>query len=252
MINKISVVIPIFNEQDNISNLIKEINTVLQKKITYEIVVVDDGSDDNTQEVLKKISKKRKNILIVTHKKNYGQSVGLKTGVLNAKYDFIATLDGDGQNDPKDILKLLRSFNEKVDFMMVIGNRVKRIDSISKKIASRLAFKIRKLILKDNTPDTGCALKIFRKKDFLLLPFFNHIHRFLPFLYKMFHGEVISIAVNHRERNSGMSKYSNYERFLVGINDIFGVVWLRKRSVWPIIIDKNKNIKRIRRVKYGN
>ena len=176
MINKISVVIPIFNEQDNISNLIKEINTVLQKKITYEIVVVDDGSDDNTQEVLKKISKKRKNILIVTHKKNYGQSVGLKTGVLNAKYDFIATLDGDGQNDPKDILKLLRSFNEKVDFMMVIGNRVKRIDSISKKIASRLAFKIRKLILKDNTPDTGCALKIFRKKDFMPLQLLLTLH----------------------------------------------------------------------------
>ena len=148
------------------------------------------------------------------------------------------TLDGDGQNDPRDILKLIKPFDSKVSFMMVIGNRVNRIDSTAKKVASRLAFQIRKLLLKDITPDTGCAIKLFRKKDFLQLPFFNHIHRFLPFLFNTFGGKIISIPVNHRARISGISKYSNFQRFLVGINDLYGVIWLRKRSIWPILKKK--------------
>ena len=252
VINKISVVIPVFNEQGNIGKLINEIESVLKNKIVYEIVVVNDGSYDQTYDILKKICKNKKNILVITHKKNYGQSVGLYSGILHARHDFIVTLDGDGQNDPKDIIKLIKKYDENIDFMMVIGNRVNRIDSNSRKIASRLAFKIRKILLKDNTPDTGCALKLFRKKDFLQLPFFNHMHRFLPFLYKAFKGNVISITVNHRTRASGISKYSNFQRFLVGIYDILGVLWIRKRSVWPINIEKINNIKKIRRFKNGN
>ncbi len=252
MIKKVSIVIPIFNEQGNIYNLIAEINAFLYGKILYEIVIVDDGSNDKTQKVLKKINKEQKNSLIITHKKNYGQSIGLKTGIVSAKHEYIVTLDGDGQNDPKDILKLINFFDIKVPHMMVIGNRVNRSDSISRKLASRLAFKIRKFLLKDNTPDTGCALKVFRKVDFLQLPFFNHIHRFLPFLFKTFKGKVISVRVNHRPRKNGISKYSNFQRFLVGINDIIGVVWLRKRSIWPIDIEKNNNLKKVRRIKNGN
>ena len=252
MIKKISIVIPVFNEQHNIIKLIKEIEHALSRKIIYEIIVVDDGSNDETQKVLQEFSHKQKNTFIVTHKKNYGQSIGLKTGILNAKNEYIVTLDGDGQNDPKDIMKLIEFFDIEEDYMMVVGNRVNRVDSNARKVASRLAFKIRRILLKDNTPDTGCALKIFRKRDFLQLPFFNHIHRFLPFLFKTFKGKVISIPVNHRSRNSGISKYSNLQRFLVGINDILGVVWLRKRSVWPIDIYKNKNLKKIRRIKNGN
>ena len=244
MINKISIIIPIYNEENNITNLIEEIRVSLKNKVNYEIVVVNDGSDDNTFQVLKELKKNRKNILVINHKKNYGQSIGLKTGINHAKHEYIVTLDGDGQNDPKDILKLIKHFDKKRDFMMVIGNRVNRIDSNARKIASRLAFQIRKLLLNDNTPDTGCALKLFRKKDFLQLPFFNHIHRFLPFLFNSFKGKIISIPVNHRSRGSGISKYSNFQRFLVGINDLYGVIWIRKRSVWPVLIKTSKDLKK--------
>ena len=243
MIRDISIVIPIYNEQDNIIQLINEVRAALEKKINYEIIVVDDGSDDNTYEVINKIKKINKNITIISHKKNYGQSISLRTGIIEANNEYIVTLDGDGQNDPRDILKLIKSFDTKVSFMMVIGNRVNRIDSIAKKAASRLAFQIRRLLLKDTTPDTGCAIKVFRKKDFLQLPFFNHIHRFLPFLFNTFGGKIISIPVNHRSRNSGISKYSNFQRFLVGINDLYGVIWLRKRSVWPILKKRDKHLK---------
>ena len=243
MISDISVVIPIYNEQDNIIQLIKEVRAALEKKINYEIIIVDDGSDDNTYEAVNKIKKNNKNITIISHKKNYGQSIGLRTGIIEANSEYIVTLDGDGQNDPRDILKLIKSFDTKVSFMMVIGNRVNRIDSIAKKLASRLAFQIRKLLLKDTTPDTGCAIKVFRKRDFLQLPFFNHIHRFLPFLFNTFGGKIISVPVNHRSRSSGISKYSNFQRFLVGINDLYGVIWLRKRSVWPILKIRDKHLK---------
>jgi dolichol-phosphate mannosyltransferase len=252
MINNISVVIPVLNEERNIINLITEIKKNLEKKIKYEIIIVDDGSSDNTHNVLLKYLKKNKKVLVFKHKKNYGQSVSLRTGIMQTSSNYIVTLDGDGQNDPRDILKLLKNFETDKEFMMVIGNRVKRIDNFARRLASRSAFKIRKFILKDETPDTGCAIKVFKKEDFLKLPFFNHIHRFLPFLFNSFKGKVISIQVNHRARINGYSKYSNFQRFLVGISDIFGVIWLRKRSKWPINYEKVNNIKLIKRGKNGN
>lgn len=252
MINNISIVIPVLNEERNIINLITEIKKNLEKKIKYEIIIVDDGSSDNTHNVLLKYLKKNKKVLVYKHKKNYGQSVSLRTGIMQTSSNYIVTLDGDGQNDPRDILKLLKNFETDKEFMMVIGNRVKRIDNFARRLASRTAFKIRKFILKDETPDTGCAIKVFKKEDFLKLPFFNHIHRFLPFLFNSFKGKVISIQVNHRARINGYSKYSNFQRFLVGISDIFGVIWLRKRSKWPINYEKINNIKLIKRGKNGN
>lgn len=252
MINNISIVIPVLNEERNIINLITEIKKNLEKKIKYEIIIVDDGSSDNTHNVLLKYLKKNKKVLVFKHKKNYGQSVSLRTGIMQTSSNYIVTLDGDGQNDPRDILKLLKNFETDKEFMMVIGNRVKRIDNFARRLASRTAFKIRKFILKDETPDTGCAIKVFKKEDFLKLPFFNHIHRFLPFLFNSFKGKVISIQVNHRARINGYSKYSNFQRFLVGISDIFGVIWLRKRSKWPIKYEKVNNIKLIKRGKNGN
>ncbi len=252
MKNNISIVIPVLNEESNIINLITEIQIAIEGKIEYELVIVDDGSTDNTYNALLNYIKSNKQILVLKHKKNYGQSISLRTGIMQASSDYIVTLDGDGQNDPKDILKLVKIFNKDKEFMMVIGNRVKRIDNIARRVASRAAFKIRKIILKDKTPDTGCAIKVFKRKDFLNLPFFNHIHRFLPFLFNSFGGEVISIEVNHRPRISGYSKYSNFQRFLVGINDILGVIWLRKRSKWPIDYKKANNIKSIKRGKDGN
>ena len=252
MINNISIVIPVLNEERNIVNLIKEIKKNLEKKIKYEIIIVDDGSSDNTHNVLLKYLKKNNKVLVFKHKKNYGQSVSLRTGIMQTSSNYIVTLDGDGQNDPRDILKLLKNFETDKEFMMVIGNRVKRIDNFARRLASRAAFKIRKFILKDETPDTGCAIKVFKKEDFLKLPFFNHIHRFLPFLFNSFKGKVISIQVNHRARINGYSKYSNFQRFLVGISDIFGVIWLRKRSKWPINYEKANDIKLIKRGKNGN
>ena len=249
---EISIVIPVLNEERNIINLITEIKKNLEKKIKYEIIIVDDGSSDNTHNVLLKYLKKNKKVLVFKHKKNYGQSVSLRTGIMQTSSNYIVTLDGDGQNDPRDILKLLKNFDTDKEFMMVIGNRVKRIDNFARRLASRSAFKIRKFILKDETPDTGCAIKVFKKEDFLKLPFFNHIHRFLPFLFNSFKGKVISIQVNHRARINGYSKYSNFQRFLVGISDIFGVIWLRKRSKWPINYEKVNNIKLIKRGKNGN
>ena len=247
MISNISIVIPVLNEERNIINLITEIKKNLEKKIKYEIIIVDDGSSDNTHNVLLKYLKKNKKVLVFKHKKNYGQSVSLRTGIMQTSSNYIVTLDGDGQNDPRDILKLLKIFETDKEFMMVIGNRVKRIDNFARRLASRSAFKIRKFILKDETPDTGCAIKVFKKEDFLKLPFFNHIHRFLPFLFNSFKGKVISIQVNHRARINGYSKYSNFQRFLVGISDIFGVIWLRKRSKWPINYTKANNIKLIKK-----
>ena len=252
MIKKISIVIPIFNEKNNISALINEIKKTLNKKIVYEVIIVNDGSTDITKEFLSDINKKEKNITVINHKKNYGQSMALITGIRNSNFDHIVTLDGDGQNDPKDIIKLINNFDEKILFMMVIGNRINRNDSPARKIASRLAFRIRKIVLHDDTPDTGCAIKVFKKQDFLELPFFNHQHRFLPFLFKTFNGKVVSVPVNHRARKSGVSKYSNFQRLLVGISDIFGVIWLNKRITWPILLENNKKINISRRNKNGN
>lgn len=243
MRTEVSIIIPVLNEEGNIITLLNEIKNNIIKDINYEVIVIDDGSNDKTFEVLLNYIKTDINTFLIKHKKNYGQSISLHTGVLNAKYDLIATLDGDGQNDPKDIIKLLQHFDYKKEFMMVIGNRVQRHDSLTRKIASRAAFKIRRLLLNDNTPDTGCAIKIFKKKDFLNLPFFNHIHRFLPFLFNTYGGKVISVPVNHRSRKNGKSKYSNFQRFLVGVNDILGVIWLRKRSKWPVNYEKINNIK---------
>ena len=164
MIKKISIVIPIFNEKNNISALINEIKKTLNKKIVYEVIIVNDGSTDITKEFLSDINKKEKNIIVINHKKNYGQSMALITGIRNSNFDHIVTLDGDGQNDPKDIIKLINNFDEKILFMMVIGNRINRNDSPARKIASRLAFRIRKIVLHDDTPDTGCAIKVFKKQ----------------------------------------------------------------------------------------
>ena len=237
-ISNISIVIPVFNEEKNIVSLLKEIKIALKNKIEYEVLIIDDGSDDNTVKSIYNNMRQFQNLSIVVHKKNYGQSISLLTGISKAKFEFIVTIDGDGQNDPKDIIKLVNKFNVSSSFFLVIGNRKKRNDKFSRRIASRLAFWIRNIFLNDSIPDTGCALKIFKKKDFLYIPFFNHIHRFLPFLFSTMGGDVLSVEVNHRKRISGISKYSNLQRAIVGFYDLFGVIWLRKRMHSSILISK--------------
>ncbi|PPR27392.1 MAG: Undecaprenyl-phosphate 4-deoxy-4-formamido-L-arabinose transferase [Alphaproteobacteria bacterium MarineAlpha9_Bin4] len=238
IIKSISVVIPVFNEESNIIELLEELKLKLNNKIKYEVLVVDDGSTDKTAEIVRKKIKLYHNLKLILHERNYGQSTSLLTGITNAKHDYIVTIDGDGQNDPSDILNLLKKYDSNTPFFLVIGDRKKRNDKFSRIIASRLAFLIRNIILKDKVPDTGCALKVFKKSDFLFVPFFNHIHRFLPFIFSTMGGKIISVKVSHRERTSGVSKYSNYQRALVGIYDLFGVIWLRKRTHSSILIRK--------------
>ncbi len=244
MQNKISVVIPVYNEAGNINQLVKEIIEVLDKLGGGEIIFVDDASTDTTvDKILANNGSDHTKINLLQHKNKYGQSSGLLTGIKFSKYDVIVTLDGDGQNDPRDIQKIFKVWQENNnDMLLIIGNRVNRKDTWSRRFASRLAYKMRKIILNDITPDSGCGLKIFSKKLFLSLPYFDHIHRFLPALVRRQGGKVTSVEVFHRERSSGRSKYSNWQRFRVGLVDLFGVSWLIKRSSFPIKLKDGKNI----------
>jgi len=227
----LSVVIPVHNEEENIELLINEIYSSL-KHLKYEIIVVDDASTDNSLEVLTRSKSKFQNLRVITHVKNFGQSAAVRTGVRNSKANWIATLDGDGQNDPSDIPNLYTHLIEKIndDMTMIAGHREVRNDTWLKRISSRYANIIRSSILKDNVPDTGCGLKIFSRERFLDLPFFDHMHRYIPALYIANGGKVVSLVVNHRPRNKGVSKYGFNNRFWVGITDLIGVIWLKRRS----------------------
>ena len=228
----LSVVIPVFNEAQSISTLIAEIVDALNK-IDYEIVVVDDCSTDETVDVLNKMQLNKKRLRIIRHKKNYGQSFAVRSGVKCAKSTWIATLDGDGQNDPSDIPRLFDALIEKSGKnknILIAGYRFKRKDTWLKRISSKYANKVRSNLLKDKVPDTGCGLKLFSKEYFLELPSFNHMHRYIPALYISRGGVVFSLEVNHRHREKGYSKYGFNNRFWVGITDLFGVMWLQKRS----------------------
>ena len=236
MHSKISVVIPIYNEEGNIINLIDELIPIVDK-IGGEIIIVDDNSNDASRDlILKKKNNVNIEILLLQHAKQYGQSAGLLTGIKAAKNDLIVTLDGDGQNDPKDITSMLKVWedNNENSYLLVIGHRQNRQDNWSRRYASLMAKRFRKFILKDSTPDSGCGIKVFSRNLFLSLPYFDHIHRFLPALTRRHGGSVISHIVAHRNRSSGVSKYSNWQRFRVGLIDLYGVSWLIKRSSFPI------------------
>lgn len=236
MHSKISVVIPIYNEEGNIINLIDELIPIVSK-IGGEIIIVDDNSSDASRDlILKKKNNINIEILLLEHAKQYGQSAGLLTGIKAAKNDLIVTLDGDGQNDPKDITSMLKVWedNNENSYLLVIGHRQNRQDNWSRRYASLMAKRFRKFILKDITPDSGCGIKVFSRNLFLSLPYFDHIHRFLPALTRRHGGSVISHIVSHRNRSSGVSKYSNWQRFRVGLIDLYGVSWLIRRSSFPI------------------
>ena len=228
----LTVVIPVFNEAQSIRSLISEISDALIN-IDYEIVVVDDHSSDETANVLIKIQKNNKRLRIIRHEKNYGQSFAIRSGVKCAKSSWIATLDGDGQNDPSDIPRLFDALIEKSGKdknILIAGFRFKRKDSWLKRISSKYANKVRSSLLQDEVPDTGCGLKLFSKDFFLDLPSFNHMHRYIPALYIARGGRVFSLEVNHRHRKKGQSKYGFNNRFWVGISDLLGVKWIQRRS----------------------
>lgn len=232
---EISVIVPVYNEKDNIVPLVSEIRKALADLFVFEILYVDDGSTDDTVAVLGETAKEIACLRHVCHKGNFGQSAAVATGVLHASGAVIATLDGDGQNDPADIPKLLaalkRNNSTSIHNKLVVGRRRKRRDSWIKRISSRIANGVRSRLLKDSTPDTGSGLKVFSKKTFMELPKFDHMHRFLPALIMRNGGEVISIEVNHRERLRGKSKYGLHNRLWVGIVDMMGMMWLQRRGL---------------------
>jgi len=235
---EMSVVVPVKNEAENIQPLIEEICATLAGKISFEIVYVDDGSDDETPQKLHDMQARLDNLRVVTHRRSCGQSTAVRTGVKQAQGRVIATLDGDGQNDPADIPALYDELikDDNQDFLLMAGWRAKRHDSAFKLWQSRNANKIRAALLGDNTPDTGCGLKVFTRAAFLDLPYFNHMHRFLPALMIRRGARVQSVQVNHRARERGVSKYGMWNRLWVGIVDIMGVMWLQSRGKIPEIV----------------
>ena len=236
---KISIVVPVFNEADNILPLLEEIDQAMSQAEAHEIIYVDDGSNDPTETVLKQAMQRFEALRVIRHQQSCGQSTAIHTGVRAATYPWVATLDGDGQNDPADIPHLYEVFTHQAqtrpDLWMVAGWRNKRYDSKWRLFSSRFANTIRSALLGDNTPDTGCGLKLFLRDKFLLLPYFNHMHRFLPALMIRAGGQVLSEPVNHRARENGKSKYGTLDRLWAGIIDLLGVMWLQKRSRLPIL-----------------
>ena len=231
-----SVVVPVRNEADNISPLIAELKTVMTALQPYEIVIVDDGSDDATPEVLRDQARACPELRVIRHRSSAGQSAAITTGVNEARAGIIITLDGDGQNDPADIPALLDRFREadNPDLLLVTGERQKRRDSLLKRLSSRVANAVRGTLLGDHTPDTGCGLKVFSRPAYLAMPGFDHMHRFLPALMLCQGGHVLSVPVNHRARQHGVTKYGVFDRLGVGIVDLFGVMWLQRRPGTPV------------------
>ena len=218
---KFSIIIPCFNEGKNIILLIQEIFEVLKKKIEFELIIVDDNSNFFTKNLLLKL-KNEYPFLLLENSLNKGQSFSIYRGVQVAKYSNIITLDGDGQNDPSDIFALLNIYINS-GYGLVGGIRKKRKDSLLKILSSKIANLIRSFILKDNCPDTGCGLKIFKKYKFLELEYFDGIHRFLPALFTALGERTDYIFVNHRYRIYGHSNYGTLDRGLKGIKDLFRV-----------------------------
>lgn len=235
---ELSVVIPVHNEQNNLRDLLGECDAALSGAMEYEVIVVDDASDDETLTVLQSLQAAYPWLRVIQHQKNCGQSAAIVTGVKAARASWIATLDGDGQNDPADIISLLRklaSDDNAQGLCAVVGYRRKRHDSYVKRFSSRVANAVRSTLLGDGTPDTGCGLKVFSRKAFLELPYFDHMHRFLPALLQREGGRVESVEVRHRARNSGKSHYGVGNRLWVGIVDLLGVMWLQRRNRRPVV-----------------
>ena len=236
----LSVVIPVKDEAANVAPLVGELRAALDGLLDYEILYVDDGSKDGTAAEVTRLQADVPNLRLLRHMRSCGQSAAIRTGVRAARAAWIATLDGDGQNDPADIPKLWRIGLTAPDApsLLIAGYRESRQDGWAKRFASQIANRVRRRILGDDTPDTGCGLKLFPRALFLDLPYFDHMHRFLPALVLREGGIVRSIRVNHRPRRRGVSKYGVFDRLGVGVVDLFGVMWLKRRAARPHLLDE--------------
>ena len=228
---ELSVVVPVCNEAENVEPLAREIDAALQGR-NYEMIFVDDGSTDETAANLKKLKSSLPALRVLSHSFRSGQSAAVASGVRAARAAWVATLDGDGQNDPADIPRLLaaRDSSGGRGVQLFMGNRrASRKDTAWRRLQSRIANGVRSGMLGDDTPDTGCGIKLFSRDVFMDLPRFDHMHRFLPALFQRHGARVVSVPVSHRERTRGTSKYGMLNRAWVGIVDIIGVMWLRRR-----------------------
>ncbi|MFA7387002.1 MAG: glycosyltransferase family 2 protein [Thiohalobacteraceae bacterium] len=236
----LSVVVPVKNEQDNVLPLLAEIHAALDGRYDYEVIYIDDGSDDASPRMLDEACGLYPRLRVLRHARSCGQSTAVRTGVKAARAPWIATLDGDGQNDPADIpnlMALMQASDASSQLDLVAGWRKRRRDTWLKRISSKIANAVRRGMLKDDTPDTGCGLKLFRRDVFLDLPYFDHMHRYLPALVLRAGGQVRSVEVHHRHRERGVSKYGLHNRLWVGIVDLFGVAWLQRRAKLPVVCE---------------
>ncbi|WP_234682878.1 glycosyltransferase family 2 protein [Bradyrhizobium monzae] len=226
----VSIVVPVRNEADNIAPLIAEITAALDGRWAYEIIYVNDGSTDATGERLAAIMAQRDNLRQLRHSRSGGQSAAVRSGVRAARGAIVATLDGDGQNNPAFLPDLIAAVEKGVNVGLVAGQRVGRKDTGFKKFQSRVANKIRNAILQDGTRDTGCGLKAFRREVFLTMPYFDGLHRFLPALVRREGFDIAYVDVIDRPRHSGVSNYGFFDRLWIGIMDLAGVWWLIRRK----------------------
>jgi dolichol-phosphate mannosyltransferase len=228
----VSVVIPVCNEEENVLLLAREIHAALAGRYAFEQVFVDDGSTDGTAEAVRLARAEMPEVRLVRHVQRSGQSAAVATGVRLARGRWIATLDGDGQNDPADFPRLLDLLLDPRTprLKLVMGNRTTRRDTWLRRTSSRVANGVRGGILRDGTPDTGCGIKVFDRDVFMHMPRFRNMHRFMPALFQREGWDVVSVPVNHRERLRGQSKYGLHNRLWVGIVDLFGVSWLIRRA----------------------
>ena len=229
----LSVVVPVCNEVENVVPLAREVAAALVGR-SFELIFVDDGSTDGTADAVLAARREVPQVRLMRHSRRSGQSAAVRTGVRAARAEWVATLDGDGQNDPADIPALLAARDSARtgdgSVLIVMGHRTTRRDSWLKRVSSRVANGVRGRLLGDGTPDTGCGIKLMHRATFLELPFFDHLHRFLPALYQQQGARAISVPVNHRPRTRGRSKYGLNNRLWVGIVDLCGVMWLRARA----------------------
>jgi len=239
----VSIVVPVRNEAENVAPLIAEIVSALGGRWSYEIIYVNDGSTDATAERLAAIMKQRENLRQIRHATSSGQSAAVRSGVRAARGAIVATLDGDGQNNPAflpDLISAIEKGGERVG--LAAGQRVGRKDTGFKKIQSRIANGVRNGILRDGTRDTGCGLKAFRREVFLMMPYFDGLHRFLPALVRREGYDIAYVEVTDRPRRSGVSNYGFFDRLWIGIMDLAGVWWLiRRKKPTPVATEVMSN-----------
>lgn len=234
MREKISVVIPLYNEEGAVSALIEEVRDALSRDFDLEIVLVDDHSTDRTRALIESEARRDSSITLVLHERNFGQSAAIYSGVAAAAHEMVATLDGDGQNPPAELNKLYkRAKSGNLQSSLYVGCRAKREDGAWRLFQSKIANAVRRAMLHDDCPDSSSGMKLFARSTFLRIPPFRNMHRFLPAMFKSLGCEIINVPVEHRDRTTGVSKYSMINRLAAGLVDLFGVSWLISRKCNP-------------------